>query len=40
MPRYVAFLRGLSPVNANMGELKRCFESGGYASVKTGARER
>lgn len=35
MPRYVAFLRGVSPMNANMAELKRCFESAGYTNVKT-----
>lgn len=35
MPRYVAFLRGVSPTNAKMPELKRCFESAGFADVKT-----
>lgn len=35
MPRYVAFLRGISPVNAKMPELKRCFEEAGFANVKT-----
>ena len=35
MPRYVAFLRGVSPSNANMPELKRCFEGAGFANVKT-----
>jgi len=35
MPRYVAFLRGVSPMNARMPELKRCFESAGFADVKT-----
>ncbi len=35
MPRYVAFLRGVSPVNARMPELKRCFEHAGFAHVKT-----
>jgi uncharacterized protein (DUF1697 family) len=35
MPRYVAFLRGVSPMNANMAELKRCFERAGFANVKT-----
>ncbi len=35
MPRYVAFLRGVSPMNAKMPELKRCFESAGYTAVKT-----
>src|SRR5256885_454690 len=35
MPRYVAFLRGVSPMNAKMPELKGCFESAGFADVKT-----
>jgi uncharacterized protein (DUF1697 family) len=35
MPRYVAFLRGVSPMNARMPELKRCFESAGFTDVKT-----
>jgi len=35
MPRYVAFLRGVSPLNAKMPELKACFESAGWASVRT-----
>lgn len=35
MPRYVAFLRGVSPMNAKMPELKRCFESVGFTNVKT-----
>lgn len=35
MPRYVAFLRGVSPMNARMPELKRCFESVGFTDVKT-----
>src|SRR5262245_22421041 len=35
MPRYVAFLRGVSPMNATMPELKRCFESAGFTDVKT-----
>ena len=35
MPRYVAFLRGVSPMNAKMAELKRCFESVGFTDVKT-----
>ena len=35
MLRYVAFLRGVSPMNAKMPELKRCFESAGFADVKT-----
>jgi uncharacterized protein (DUF1697 family) len=35
MPRYVAFLRGVSPMNAKMPELKRCFEGAGFTDVKT-----
>jgi uncharacterized protein (DUF1697 family) len=35
MPRYVAFLRGVSPMNAKMAELRRCFEVAGFANVKT-----
>lgn len=35
MPRYVAFLRGVSPLNAKMPELKRAFESTGFTNVKT-----
>ena len=35
MPRYVAFIRGVSPVNAKMPELKRCFEAAGFANVRT-----
>lgn len=35
MPRYVAFLRGVSPMNAKMAELKQCFEGAGFADVKT-----
>ena len=35
MPRYVAFLRGVSPVNAKMPELRRCFEGAGFTDVKT-----
>jgi len=35
MPRYVAFLRGVSPMNAKMAELKRSFESAGAKDVKT-----
>ncbi len=34
MPRYVAFLRGVSPMNAKMAELKRCFEGSGFTDVK------
>ncbi|MDE3244221.1 MAG: DUF1697 domain-containing protein [Nitrospirota bacterium] len=35
MPRYVAFLRGVSPMNAKMAEIKRCFEGAGFTDVKT-----
>lgn len=35
MPRYVAFLRGVNPMNAKMAELKRCFEGAGFADIKT-----
>ncbi|QYY29938.1 DUF1697 domain-containing protein [Cupriavidus necator] len=35
MPRYIAFLRGVSPMNARMPELKRCFEAAGFFEVKT-----
>ena len=35
MPRYAAFLRGVSPMNAKMPELKKCFEAAGFAEVKT-----
>lgn len=35
MPRYIAFLRGVSPMNAKMAELKRCFEGVGLTDVKT-----
>ena len=35
MPRYVAFLRGVSPVNAKMTDLKRCFEEAGFTDVRT-----
>lgn len=35
MPRYVALLRGVSPMNAKMPELKRCFEEAGFGNVRT-----
>src|SRR6185436_13121668 len=35
MARYVAFLRGVSPMNAKMAELRRCFEAAGITDVKT-----
>ncbi len=33
--RYVAFLRGVSPMNAKMPELKRAFELASFQDVKT-----
>jgi len=33
--RYVAFLRAVSPMNAKMPELKKCFEAAGFSEVKT-----
>jgi uncharacterized protein (DUF1697 family) len=35
MPRYVAFLRGVSPMNARMPELKHSFEAAGFTEVRT-----
>jgi len=35
VPRYAAFLRGVSPTNCRMPELKRAFESAGFGDVKT-----
>ena len=35
MPRFVAFLRGVSPMNAKMPELKKCFEAAGFSNVRT-----
>ena len=35
MPRYVAFLRGVSPQNCRMADLKRCLETAGYTQVRT-----
>lgn len=35
MARYVAFLRAVSPMNAKMPELKKCFEAAGFSDVKT-----
>jgi uncharacterized protein (DUF1697 family) len=35
MPRYVALLRGVSPMNCKMPELKRCLEAAGFTDVKT-----
>jgi uncharacterized protein (DUF1697 family) len=33
--RYAALLRGVSPTNAKMPELKRCFERAGFTDVTT-----
>jgi uncharacterized protein (DUF1697 family) len=33
--RYAAFLRGVSPMNAKMPEVKRCFEGAGFTDVST-----
>jgi uncharacterized protein (DUF1697 family) len=35
MKRYVAFLRGVSPMNAKMPELARAFEAAGFTDVRT-----
>lgn len=35
MQRYAAFLRGVSPLNAKMPELKRALEKAGFENVKT-----
>lgn len=35
MPRCLAFLRGVSPLNAKMPDLKRCFENAGFTEVRT-----
>lgn len=35
MPRYVALLRGVSPMNAKMADLRSCFEMMGFTEVKT-----
>ena len=35
MPRYAAFLRGVSPMNAKMADLRQAFEAAGFAEVKT-----
>lgn len=35
MRRYAAFLRGVSPMNAKMPALKRCFEAHGFEDVRT-----
>lgn len=35
MPRYVAFLRGISPLNAKMSDLVLSFQHAGFANVRT-----
>jgi uncharacterized protein (DUF1697 family) len=35
MPSYAAFLRGVSPMNAKMPELKLCFAAAGFTDVRT-----
>lgn len=35
MPRFVAFLRGVSPMNLKMTDLKQCLEAAGFTEVKT-----
>jgi uncharacterized protein (DUF1697 family) len=35
MTRYVALLRGVSPMNARMPQLQRCFEAAGFGNVRT-----
>src|SRR6186713_596278 len=35
MPRYAAFLRGVSPMNLKMPALKAALEEAGYTDVKT-----
>jgi uncharacterized protein (DUF1697 family) len=35
MPRYAAFLRAVSPMNAKMPELKAAFEAAGFTDVRT-----
>jgi uncharacterized protein (DUF1697 family) len=35
MPRYAAFLRGVSPMNAKMPQLKSAFEYAGFTDVRT-----
>ncbi len=35
MPRYVALLRGVSPMNLKMPALKRCLEEAGFTNVRT-----
>ena len=35
VPRYVALLRGVSPLNATMPDLRTAFETAGFTGVKT-----
>ena len=35
MARYAAFLRGVSPMNAKMPDLKKAFEAAGFTDVRT-----
>jgi uncharacterized protein (DUF1697 family) len=35
MTRYAAFLRGVSPMNAKMPEIKKVFEAAGFEDVRT-----
>ena len=35
MPRYAAFLRGVSPMNCKMPQLKKAFEAAGFTGVAT-----
>ena len=35
MPRYAAFLRAVSPMNAKMPQLKAAFEASGFSDVRT-----
>jgi uncharacterized protein (DUF1697 family) len=35
MPRYAAFLRGVTPMNAKMPALKTAFEAAGFTEVRT-----
>ncbi len=35
MKRFAAFLRGVSPMNASMAELRRAFEAAGFEDVRT-----
>jgi len=37
---YAAFLRGVTPMNVKVAELKKCFESAGFADVKTDTLEK